>query len=136
MKCAQIISEEKSLQKKVPYASLWDLHVCCQVHKARWLAIAQNLEYERIIFSVRRKSNTELDVTSFFDASWHCDKDEQVSYGYVFNVNGAVDAEEQKADNELRSAMQPIEYLGCVRSCNDAVYEIENVLETGVNALK
>nr|GFA82736.1 retrotransposon protein, putative, Ty1-copia subclass [Tanacetum cinerariifolium] len=65
--------------------------------KLHWVAVKHILKYLRnmrdMFLVYKGKPNTELDVTSFCDASWQYDKDDTKSQtGYVFVVNGgAVD---------------------------------------------
>nr|GEZ02280.1 hypothetical protein [Tanacetum cinerariifolium] len=61
--------------------------------KLHWVAVKHIRKYLRntrdMFLVYGGKPDTELDVTSFCDASWQCDKDDTKSQmGYVFVVNG------------------------------------------------
>nr|GFA05955.1 retrotransposon protein, putative, Ty1-copia subclass [Tanacetum cinerariifolium] len=121
MSCAST-PEEVAYMKKVPYASdvgsiMYDVRctrpdvVFAQnlvsryqqnLGKLQWVAVKHILKYLRntrdMFLVYRGKPDTELDVTSFCDASWKCYKDDTKSQtGYVFVVNGgAVDRKSKK----------------------------------------
>nr|GFD08153.1 retrovirus-related Pol polyprotein from transposon TNT 1-94 [Tanacetum cinerariifolium] len=70
--------------------------------KLHWVAVKHILKYLRntrdMFLVYGGKPDTELDVISFCDASWQCDKDDTKSQtGYVFVVDGgAVDWKSKK----------------------------------------
>nr|GFC69118.1 retrotransposon protein, putative, Ty1-copia subclass [Tanacetum cinerariifolium] len=65
--------EEVAYMKKVPYAST-------NPGKLHWVAVKHILKYLRntrdMFLVYGGKPDRELDVTSFCDASWQCDKDD------------------------------------------------------------
>nr|GFB11702.1 retrotransposon protein, putative, Ty1-copia subclass [Tanacetum cinerariifolium] len=119
--CASTL-EEVAYMKKVPYAlavgSIMYVVRCIRLNvafaqnivsryqqnpgKLHWIIVKHILKYLRntrdtfLVYGV--KPDIELDVTSFCDESWQCDKDDTKSQtGYVFIVNGrAIDWKSKK----------------------------------------
>nr|GFB52597.1 retrotransposon protein, putative, Ty1-copia subclass [Tanacetum cinerariifolium] len=67
------------------------------------------------------KPDTELDVISFCNASWQCDKDDTKSQmGYVFVVNGG--AVDWKSKKQTTIAMHCAEYVDALEAVMEAVW--------------
>nr|GEV68596.1 retrotransposon protein, putative, Ty1-copia subclass [Tanacetum cinerariifolium] len=127
--------EKVAYIKKVPYASA----VGSIMYAARCtrpdVAFSQNLlRNTRDMFLVYGgKPLTELDVTSFSDASYQCDKDDTKSQkGYVFVVNGgAVDWKSKKQTTIAMHSVQA-EYVPASEATMEAVWIRKFVGDLGV----
>nr|GEW07879.1 retrotransposon protein, putative, Ty1-copia subclass [Tanacetum cinerariifolium] len=119
--------EEVAYMKKVPYASavgsIMYVVRCTRLD----VAFAQNL----VMYG--GKPLTELDVTSFCDASWQCDKDDTKSQtGYVFIVNGgAVDWKSKKQTTIAMHSAQA-KYVAASEATIEAVLIRKFVGDLGV----
>nr|GFA52326.1 retrotransposon protein, putative, Ty1-copia subclass [Tanacetum cinerariifolium] len=152
--------EEVAYMKKVPYALavgsiMYDVRctrpnvVCAQnlvsryqlnLGKLHWVAVKHILKYLRntrdVFLVYGGKPDTELDVTSFCDASWQCDKDDTKSQtGYVFVINGgAVDWKSKKQTTIALHSAQP-EYVATSEAAMEAVWIRKFVGDRGVMSL-
>nr|GEW21587.1 hypothetical protein [Tanacetum cinerariifolium] len=149
--------EEVAYIKKVPYASvvgsiMYDVrctrpdvvftqHIVSRYQqnpvKLHWVAVIHILKYLRntrdmfLVYGV--KPDTELDVTSFCNASWQCDKDDTKSQmGYVFVVNrGAVDWKSKKQTTIAMHSAQA-KYVDALEAAMEAVWIGKFVGDLGV----
>nr|GFA51655.1 hypothetical protein [Tanacetum cinerariifolium] len=111
--CA-LTPEEVAYMKKVPYASA----VGCTRPN---VAFAQNL------------ANTKLDVTSFCDASWQCDKDDTKSQTcYIFVVNGGAVDRKSKKQTTIAMHSAQAEYVAASKAVMEAVWMRKFVGDLGV----
>nr|GEX15463.1 retrotransposon protein, putative, Ty1-copia subclass [Tanacetum cinerariifolium] len=105
--------------------------------KLHWVAVIHILKYLRntrdmfLVYGV--KPDTELDVTSFCNASWQCDKDDTKSQmGYVFVVNrGAVDWKSKKQTTIAMHSAQA-KYVDALEAAMEAVWIGKFVGDLGV----
>nr|GFC05121.1 retrotransposon protein, putative, Ty1-copia subclass [Tanacetum cinerariifolium] len=105
--------------------------------KLHWVAVKHILKYLRntrdMFLVYGGKPDTELDVTSFCDASWQCDKDDTKSQtSYVFVVNGgAVDWKSKKQTKIVMHSAQ-VEYVAASEAAMEAVWIRKFVGDFGV----
>nr|GFA64807.1 retrotransposon protein, putative, Ty1-copia subclass [Tanacetum cinerariifolium] len=124
--------EEVAYMKKVPYASTLG-----SIMEAPLVAVKHILKYMRntidMFLVYGGKPYTKLDVTSFCDASWQCDKDDTKSQtGYVFVVNrGAVDWKSKKRTTIAMHSAQA-EYVAASEAATEAVWIRKFVGDLGV----
>nr|GFA15222.1 retrotransposon protein, putative, Ty1-copia subclass [Tanacetum cinerariifolium] len=82
------------------------------------------------------KPDTELDVTSFCDASWQCDKDDTKSQtGYVFVVNGGVVDWKSKKQTTITMHSAQAEYVAASEAAMEAVWIRKFIRDLGVMPL-
>nr|GFB94240.1 retrotransposon protein, putative, Ty1-copia subclass [Tanacetum cinerariifolium] len=113
--------EEVAYIKKVPYPSA----VGCTRPN---VAFAQNL----CMGGTRYK----LDVTSFCDASWQCDKDDTKSQtGYVFVVNGGAVDRKSKKQTTIAMHSAQAEYVAASEAAMEAVWIRKFVGDLGVQMI-
>nr|GFA84781.1 zinc finger, CCHC-type [Tanacetum cinerariifolium] len=108
--------EDVAYMKKVPYASAVGSIMYAVRCRRPDVAFAQNLVMHG------GKSDTELDVTGFCDASWQCDKDDTKSQtGYVFVVNGGAVDWKSKKQTTIAKMADTYDYL--YKPCPDQPLE-------------
>nr|GFB25171.1 retrotransposon protein, putative, Ty1-copia subclass [Tanacetum cinerariifolium] len=105
--------------------------------KLHLVAVKHILKYLRntrdMFLMYAGKPNTELDVTSFCDTSWQCDKrDTKSQMGYVFVVNGgAVDWKSKKQTTIAMHSAQA-EYVAASEAAMEAVWIRKFVEDLGM----
>nr|GEV32308.1 hypothetical protein [Tanacetum cinerariifolium] len=114
--------EEVAYIKKVPYAS-----AVGSIVKLHWVSVKHILKYLRntrdMFLVYGGKPDTELDVTSFCDASWQCDKDDTKSQtGYVFVVNGGEADWKSKKQTIIAMHSAQAEYVAASEAAMEAVW--------------
>nr|GEV20448.1 retrotransposon protein, putative, Ty1-copia subclass [Tanacetum cinerariifolium] len=108
--------------------------------KLHWVAVKYILKYLRntrdMFLVYRGKPNTELDVTSFCDASWKCNKDDTKSQtGYVFVVNRGVVDWKSKMQTTIAMHSAQAKYVAASEAAMEAVWIRKFVRDLGVMPL-
>nr|GEV92332.1 hypothetical protein [Tanacetum cinerariifolium] len=87
------------------------------------VAYMKKVPYASAVGSIIGKPDTELDVTSFCDASWQCDKDDTKSQtGYVFVFNGGAVDWKSKMHTTIAMHSAQAEYVAASEAAMEAVW--------------